>query len=292
MSGRATQGKDAGIVTESADGHRFETWIYDHGTPPERPWLLFFPAMGTRARNYKLLAQELRARGYPTALCDLRGHGTSSARASRQCNYGYRHMLMDWEAAVSQIKQRAPQRALYLTGHSLGGQLSLLYAATHVEEVTGVILIGSCSVYWRGFGARSLPFRFMLPMVGPLVRLLGHFPGDTVGFARREGAGVMRDWARQGITGKYLLHGDPTDYEKALAELNLPTLVLEAARDHLAPPDAVTHLIAKLKQASIQRTVFEPIGARRGFEHFDWFKNPLPVVEHITGWLQNTATHT
>ena len=33
--------------------------------------------------------------------------------------------------------------------------------------------------------------------------LVGHYPGRTLGFADREARGVIRDWTKSGLSGRY-----------------------------------------------------------------------------------------
>ncbi len=278
---------DANLEVETPDGHRFRIMCYHGERAEQAPLLLIWPAMGTRARNYKLLAEALCQRGCWAAVAELRGHGTSSLRARHGCDYGYREMLrQDWEMAVQSLERAYPGRPLYLVGHSLGGQLSLLYAALQPQRTAGVILLAACSVYYRCYGRRSWPFRVLLTMVRPLVGVFGYFPGKRLGFAGREGAQVMRDWASQGKSGRYRIRGEREDMEALLARLRKPVLAIEFVADQLAPPAAVTHLLNKLDQAEISRFSFDVDDARQGHEHFDWFRSPFPIADHVVSWIK------
>lgn len=54
---------------------------------------------------------------------ELRGQGTSSLRAGRDCNWGYEDAIRnDWPAMVAAVRERSGGRPLYLFGHSLGRQ--------------------------------------------------------------------------------------------------------------------------------------------------------------------------
>ena len=267
------------------DGHRFEIQVFDAGVPETAPLVLVWPAMGTRGRNYLRLAERLRAFGVAAAVADLRGHGSSSMRA-RDASFGYADMLLgDWQAATTLCRRLHPNRPLFLAGHSLGGQLSLLFTAAHGEQIQGCILIAACSVYYRCYGVRALALRAAFPVIRLVTRLLGYFPGDRLGFAKQESAGVMRDWCRQGRTGRYAPNGDLTDYEAALARSTRPVLALEITGDRYAPPAAVTHLLDKLRSAAVQRRTLTASEARKGFEHFDWFKQPEEVALTMQTWL-------
>jgi predicted alpha/beta hydrolase len=55
--------------------------------------LLWLPALGVTARHYRGFAEALAAAGVSVAVHEWRGAGSSSLRASRQCDWGYRELL-------------------------------------------------------------------------------------------------------------------------------------------------------------------------------------------------------
>ena len=74
--------------------------------------LLWLPALGVAARHYLPLAQALARRDTAVFLHEWRGHGSSSLRAGRGCDWGYRELLqLDLaasEAAVAIPGSRSP----------------------------------------------------------------------------------------------------------------------------------------------------------------------------------------
>jgi len=247
------------------------------------------PAMGVPASKYRKLGQSLASRNIIFVVADLRGHGTSSIRASRKNDYGYDEMLnLDMCTAVTTLKARYPNRPLYLVGHSLGGQLSCLYAAAGKERVAGVVLVAACSVYYRHFGRVKYGLRFLFTLVRPVVTCWGYFPGKRLGFAGREATRVMRDWTHQGRTGKYQILNNSCDYETHLARMQHPLLALSFAEDTFAPQAAVTHLTQKMRQAEVtQHHVTLPRGESQKSTHFTWLYQPDPVADRIESWLRD-----
>jgi len=272
------------IEIEAADGHRFGMRVFAAET--NGPVVLFSPAMGVRAEKYARLGEAFADAGVTFCAIDLRGHGTSSVRAARRCDYGYREMVeVDLPAALAAVKARFPSRAVYLMGHSLGGQMSCLFAAAHPDSVDGVILTAACSVYYRNYHIR-LRFRFLLTVMGTIVSLFGYFPGDRLRFARREGATVMRDWAYQGRTGRYRIIGSARDYEALLGAVPVPVLAVSMVGDLFAPPAAVDHLCAKLRRATVTREHLRIGDPSPGSApHFTWLKHPVPIVAAVKDWL-------
>ena len=110
------------------------------------------PAMGVRAAFYEPLALNLGENGINAVTADLRGLGASSVRVGRGTDFGYHDMLaLDWPAVVDAVRSRFPRSRIFLLGHSLGGQLNALYASVHPQTVDGLILVASCSVFYRGW---------------------------------------------------------------------------------------------------------------------------------------------
>jgi predicted alpha/beta hydrolase len=75
----------------AGDGHQFELLVEVPENP--RAVLLFACAMGVDASYYVPFAEALSAEGILLAMCDLRGHGTSSLRPRRGVDFGYRECV-------------------------------------------------------------------------------------------------------------------------------------------------------------------------------------------------------
>jgi predicted alpha/beta hydrolase len=275
---------NANLNVSTADGASFEMAVYDGS--PDQPAVLVFPAMGTYARLYKPLAGAFRNRGWSAALVDLRGHATHSVRASRRSDFGYADLLRyDWPAAIAAARNRFPRRPLYLLGHSLGGQLSALHLAENPSAAEGLMLVASCSVYYRGWdGFEGLKLLAQTQLVGLIARVGGVFPGDKVGFAGREAKTQMLDWSRQSRTGRYQLRNTGFDYERALQTVKHPLLAISVEGDTFAPPKAVDILCAKMPQAALTRKHHPMIDAIRKSPHFAWAKHPDWIVEQALAW--------
>ena len=99
-----------GIALEAADGHRWQLYV----CAPERPAaaLLWLPALGVGARHYLPFAQALAARGVATFLHEWRGAGSSSLRAGRDCDWGYRELLeLDIATSADAVRRACPARS-------------------------------------------------------------------------------------------------------------------------------------------------------------------------------------
>lgn len=186
------------------------------------------------------------------------------------------------------MRQRFPGAPLYLLGHSLGGQISCLYASTRpAEALAGLILIACSSVHWRLWSRRFLVFTQGITLLSHLV---GYFPGHRFRFAGREARTLIRDWARQARTGRYVFGRPRIDYEPLLAEVDLPVLAVSLEGDWLAPPAAMDGLIGKMPRARITRHHLDPkaLGYER-IDHFRWVRQPGVVMPVVLEWLKSPA---
>ncbi len=273
------------IPVTAADGARCELLA----TLPAGRWqqlLYWMPAMGMPARHYLPLAQALAVAGVAVVLHEWRGIGSSDRRAGRDCNWGYRQLLQDdLPAGMAAVRQRWPQARCWLGGHSLGGQLGLLYASLHPHDFAGVVLVASGAPYWRWFRHGWL-IGAAYALAPWLAALVGHLPGRRIGFGGNEARGVIADWARSGRSGRYAVAGMTQDFERLLAALQLPVLALRLQQDWLGPPASLAWLLGKLGPAARRvETILRDDLDGTPADHFGWMKAPAPVASRIAGWL-------
>ncbi len=281
---------DSTLQVEADDGAWSELTVFRAPRDDAAaPVFICLPAMGVAASYYAPLAEALRGQGFHAVTADLRGIGTSSVRAGRHVDFGYHEMVeFDLPAIVAAVRGDLPGSEIFLLGHSLGGQLACLFAATRPEAVSGLVLIASCSVYHRGW---RFPGNLVLLGFQQLARLaalaLGHFPGGSLGFGGREARRLMGDWARQGLTGGYRVAGSERDFEALLARLELPLLAISFTDDPYSPREATDHLLAKMPAADathLHRRPSELGAAKMG--HFSWVKQAELLAPHLGKWLQ------
>ena len=246
---------------------------------------LCLPAMGVSAKYYTPLAETLAAAGQSVLLCDLRGQGSSNRKAPK-AKFGYHDILtQDIPAAVAAAKSLNPQADIILLGHSLGGHLSLLYAAKNPKAVKGLALIASGSVYYKAYAfPQSLKIWIGTQSSVLLSALFGYFPGHKLGFGGKQPKKIMRDWARQGRTGRFVSKGSDFDYEAALKKLTLPIFALSIDKDSFAPHSATDHLVGKASAAEVTRVRFTPSEGSAKIDHFRWVRNSEEIVARILGW--------
>jgi len=288
MSAMTTTSEPTVLPLAMADGARAELLcVAPDGEP--RAAVYWLPAMGVPAKHYLPLAAALAARGVAVALHEWRGIGSSSLRAGRRSDWGYRELLeIDLPAGFAAMRARWPQARPWLGGHSLGGQLACLYAALHPDEMTGLALVASGAPYWRCF-RRGAVIGLAYALAPVLAALLGHLPGRRIGFGGNEAHGVVADWARSGRTGRYAAAAMDTDFEQRLAELDRPVLALRLRDDWLGPAASLDWLLGKMPHALRRHAQITPddlVG--QPADHFGWMKTPAAIAARIVDWI---ATH-
>ena len=273
------------LPVSSDDGSRIEL-LSIHPAGEWQRLLYWLPAMGMPARHYLPLAEALAVRGVAVVMHEWRGIGSSNRRAGRRCNWGYSELLEDdLPAALAAVRTRWPQAACWLGGHSLGGQLSSLYASLHPLECAGLLLVASGSPYWRRYRYGWL-LGAAFAAAPLLATLLGYLPGRRIGFGGNEARGVIVDWARSGRSGRYAAVGVQQDFEQRLASLQLPLLALRLADDWLGPAPSLDWLLGKmpLAHSTLDVITAQDLGGVPA-DHFGWMKTPAPIAERIADWI-------
>lgn len=184
------------------DGHTFRLLLRAPAAPVAT--LLWLPALGVAARHYLPFAEALAADGIAVFVHEWRGHGSSAQRAGRDSDWGYRTLLQtDLPASVDAIQTRFPGLPAIVGGHSLGAQLAACLLALRPETAQRLWIVASGAPYWRTFPG---PRAWLLPLAYRFLTwaadMRGALPGRTLGFGGNEARGVMRDWARTGLSGR------------------------------------------------------------------------------------------
>ncbi|MFI6364624.1 alpha/beta fold hydrolase [Nocardia sp. NPDC050630] len=264
------------------------TGAHRHPVRPDapRPVVVMVPGLGVPAGYYELFAQGLAARGFDVAIGELRGVGDSRPRPSAASTFGYHELAsVDFPAIFSVVRDRFPDSTPYLLGHSMGGQLAVLYASRIRGRLGGLILIASGTPYHRGFRGISGPGMLVGTAAMSLTaNLTGFWPGDRIslgGFGRQSKV-LMSDWARLARTGRFAPVDADIDYEERIARLKLPVLSITIAGDDVAPSSSAAHLLAKMPKAEVTTWLQpEPLG------HNGWIRQCGSTVDQIEKWLRD-----
>jgi len=252
---------------------------------PEAPraTLLWLGGMGIAARHFIPFAEAVAARGIAVFVHDWRGLGSSSVRASRAQDWGYRELLtLDLPACEAAIAEALPNLPRIVGGHSLGGQLASVRLGLAPDSAQALWLVASGTPDWRSFPPRT---RWWLPMAYRLLDGIavacGRLPGRRIGFGGEESRGVMRDWSRTGLTGRYAAKGLDIDLEAALRQVRVPIHAVRMAHDWLAPDSSLQALLAKMPEAMPRVTALDEAAPGVRADHYAWMKQPDATVEAL-----------
>jgi predicted alpha/beta hydrolase len=274
------------IGTVRAGGRGIPVRIFEGG-PSAEAAVVIVPAMGVRAHHYDTFAAALAAAGRHAVTVELPGCGDSPVAIDRTSRIGYQDLIeVEVAAAVTSAERRWPSTSRVLVGHSLGGQLSLLYAAANPDRVEAVALPAAGTIHWRAYplpaGLGVLAFTQLARLV---VSIVGVFPGDRLGFGGRQPRQLIHDWAATAVTGRWHPGGTTVDYHRLLRELRLSVLSVTLEGDHLAPPSAAAALTSALPDHHVTHVHLSAGQLRGPTDHLRWLKAPEQVAAIITTWL-------
>jgi len=263
---------------QAADGHRWQALVA-RGTRVDRR-LVWLPALGVPARTYEPLARAFASRGVAVVVHEWRGLGSSSLRASRTADWGYRELLRDDLPATLAIARETLASVDVLGGHSLGGQLACCLQAL-ASPARRLWLVASGAPFWRAFPS---PVRYGLPLayrsLDALARAMGALPGRRIGFGGNEARSVIRDWARTGLSGHYAAAGIG-DMDAPLRAVDVPVHGVLMARDWLAPRSSLDYLVGRMSPTATRVDVLDSAALGTRDDHFAWMKTPAAVVERL-----------
>jgi predicted alpha/beta hydrolase len=271
---------------EVSDRARTVIEWFGEEAPPEKGLIVFLPALGASVDFYRPMAEAWAALGYRVATVELRGGKQSSVKDVRAHNFGYNEVLnVDLASIVPALRAQAAGRPFLLAGHSLGGQFALLYASRHPSDVDAVVLLAGGSNY---YGAMPRGKRFTrhlgLQTVRTIDQVLRFFPGDKLGFGGRQPFNMILDWTQEALTGRYIVTGDPADYDHELELLKVPVLMVSLQGDTLVPRPSADYLASKLTRAQVaQIELVAPDGTP--YHHFRWVKQPAPILSQVDRWI-------
>lgn len=270
------------IPVRAGDGHVAQLRLHRAGEGA--PGLLWLPALGVPANKYDAFGQALARLGVTCAVHEWRGNASSSLRARRGSDWGYRELLqLDLPASIAAL---GPGEWRF-GGHSLGGQFAAMAAARQPDACRGLVLAATGVPDARTFSGRQRLAIALFARTIPLVTTLaGYYPGQRLRFAGQEAGRLMRDWARTVRTGRYEDYGDGEPMDAMLARLSLPTLGLRFSEDWLVPEASLRALVAKLGGSDHRHAFFDAARLGTTADHFKWMRTPEAPAAEIARWIR------
>jgi len=191
------------------------------------------------ARDWQYLAPLLSKKFHVIAF-DLPGLGRSTKYNELYSPDNYTRFI-DWVAS------NYAKKPFVLIGHSMGGAISLDYAATHPSKLKQLILIDAAGILYRTSYSKYLIDDFkpiwwmnLIPSTEQLNKMLGFGIEDYDRFPL-----AINLILSTGFTRNKFLGADPVkiaglamvqkDFSGMLEDVNMPTLIIWGGRDTIAP---------------------------------------------------------
>ena len=169
------------------------------------------------------IAERLNAHGYAVGAFDLRGHGKSGGDLAYA--HAFEDYLKDLEIFMSRVKNRFPERPVFMMGFSMGGTIVSLLLITRQTKLRGIVLSAPCVKISEDIS----------PFLQKISSILGRlFP--KLSTVKLDCTAISRD---PEVVAQY--DGDPLVYRKGTrartgAELIKATKLLQAQMDKITLP--------------------------------------------------------
>jgi len=216
----------------------------------------------------------LRA-GLAVVAFDLRGHGLSGG-ARGDCP-SYDALLDDIGRVVTLSEQRFPDKALFLFGHSLGGNLALNYALRRASGLSGIVVVNP----WLDLAFRVAPWKLAVVRLMNAVR-----PGFPMSTGRRSWTSCQAEVDVDSLVHRTMTPrlfcgaGEAARWASAhAADLTLPLLAIHGVDDRSTSCEATRRFC--LRVAGGSRYV-----AREGLGHdIHGAEEERPLFAAVAAWI-------
>jgi pimeloyl-ACP methyl ester carboxylesterase len=171
---------------------------------------------------------------------ELNGHGESEDRNESDTRHAY---LEDVDSVTSEISRPI------LGGHSMGGALTQLYALSHPNSVSGIVLIGT------GARLRVAPgiFDLLENDFDTYVQALGGFMFDSRADPRLiEASRVEASRCSPEVISRDFRMCDEFDIMREVSHISVPALVIVGESDVMTPPKYSQFLADSIEGAELR----------------------------------------
>ena len=241
--------------------------------------------LGEYCGRYEHVAAAFAAAGLRLWTYDLRGHGLSGGRRGDAAHY----QLLVEDLAQLVERARGEANALFVMGHSLGGQITLSYLLEHgINGLSGAVILSP----WLRLAFSPPKWRVLLAKAALFVvpGLCQKTPSDASQLSRDlEHLAAMPnpELCHDVISGRFFFAIEKAGAQvlERASELQLPILLIHGAEDSVTCPNATTLL--KERVASQDKTLIIYPEARHE-THNDLGRER--VLTDVTEWITARAT--
>jgi carboxylesterase len=192
--------------------------------------------------------EPLAARGIPTRVPVLRGHGETSPEALRGVRWT--DWLADGEAALQALRDEVEQ--VVIVGHSMGTLVAVMLAAEHAEEAfVDSLVLAAPAVQLSSPLAPGKPFSFLIPVLRRVLRKWDMPPNYAdASLAQYD---TNYEWAPMESVMEVLAFSEAA--RKRLPEVKQPVLIIQSRNDTTVAPDSAEVVYSEVATPADQKRI-------------------------------------
>lgn len=236
---------------------------------------------------YRRFASYLAQSGYTVVTYDYRGIGSSRRGPLR----GFEATMSDWAmhdlaGAIDWAVDSYPGDAIYLIGHSFGGQVAGMIDTPDV--IAGMATMSAQSGYWRYQGAEQkwlvwFHVHATLPATSAVV---GYSPWARLGMGEDLPKGVANQWARWCRSPGYLWD-DPSLPTERYADFTAPVLALSFDDDKWGTQASVDAWMTHYPNVERRHITASDVGVDN-IGHMGYFRESSTALwSDVTAWFDS-----
>lgn len=221
----------------------------------------------------RMLAERIHAAGYAVYCVRLRGHGTSPEDLARV-------EWQDWYESINRgyVVMKNAVRKFVIAGFSTGAGLTLLQAERKGDKFSGVISISAPLKLQNIKAYLSGPATFF----NSILKKFRIGDGSTE-FVPNHPDNPEINYRRNPVHGVYELGKLMKVVEEKLAEIKIPALVIQGARDPVVNPESADRIFEMISstQKELVKIDCDRHGIVRGDELDEVMKKFLPFLKKV-----------
>jgi alpha-beta hydrolase superfamily lysophospholipase len=202
--------------------------------------LVLVHGLAEHSGRYNNLADDMASHGFAIYAMDLRGHGRS---AGKRCYVKhFSDYVDDLDIFIDLVQSRHPASKIFLLGHSLGGTIATLYAASHQEKLDGMMLSAPTLKFNNSISQRQRFMARILSRVAPWVGVtrleansISQDPAIVKAYTRDPLVYTGKISARMGVE---MMEAIEETIPEVMPLISLPILIMQGTEDRLSHPDS------------------------------------------------------
>jgi len=234
-----------------------EHLYFRHYPSASKKILILIHGSGWHSRYLMPLAEHLSAKGFARVFTpDMRGHGPTPARRG---DVDYMDQLVDDLAdLIHHVRKKHPEDMMILGGHSSGGGLTIRFAGSKYSNLSDAYLLLAPYLKYDAPTIRDNSGGWACPYVP---RIVGLSMLNNIGVHWLDYLPViefnMPQAARDGTETLVYSHRlntayAPGNYEKELAAMGQPSLVVVGTADEASVPEKFEPVVTTHTRASVE----------------------------------------